>query len=424
MSEAKNCGVITIIDELNASLKVEELKKLVTDLEPFLKDASIDSDVVALHFDVIIDKMARLTEKANLTYQLVHNVIDSIHSSRKELKMSVDGLLKQTGNQLHKITSTTQDATNKILDEADKLNSDQDIIIGKLDELKKAAAGDATDAIIEEIKGMVYSNQESTFNIMGHLQFQDITAQQIAGAYSLLSDTEKTLIYVSNLMKEFDFGENDPDVLLQSIDKNSFNAEATFKDKAEIQGLIDDLFETGSESVDVASESKPSVSAPKPAPSTESAAAVADDLDIDALFGKPSSGGESSAVADGELDIDALFGKSGDSEPAVESSVAAVAASDEELDVDALFGKSSGSEQAAEPKKPEVSAESPAVAAVAASDGELDIDALFGKSSGSEQATEPKEAEEPKAQKPEVSAGSSAADPSSDDFDIDALFNK
>ena len=122
MSVEKKCGVITIIEELNSDLKIENLKVFFKDVEPLLKNSSLNIEDISQHLDHIIDKMSRLTNKANLTYQLVHNVIDSIHSSRKELKQSVDGLLKQTGNQLHKITSTTQDATNKILDEADKLN--------------------------------------------------------------------------------------------------------------------------------------------------------------------------------------------------------------------------------------------------------------------------------------------------------------
>ena len=382
MSVEKKCGVITIIEELNSDLKIENLKVFFKDVEPLLKNSSLNIEDISQHLDHIIDKMSRLTNKANLTYQLVHNVIDSIHSSRKELKQSVDGLLKQTGNQLHKITSTTQDATNKILDEADKLNSDQEIIISKLDELAcKCDMAENNNKIIAEIKDMVYSNQESTFNIMGHLQFQDITAQQISGAYSLLSDTEKTLLYVSNLMKEFDFGENDPDILLPSIDKNAFNAGATFKDKTDIQGLIDDLFDTGNESMDIpVEEEELDLKHKMDVHKAETGAIVADDIDIDALFGKQDSAASNQgAIAsvevaeDGELDIDALFNKPS----ATTETIAADKQepndleNDGELDIDALFNKPSAAIETTVVETSEPIAVD--------DDGELDIDALFNK---------------------------------------------
>jgi len=382
VSVEKKCGVITIIEELNSDLNIENLKVFFKDVEPLLKNTSLDSEGISQHLDHIIDKMSRLTKKANLTYQLVHNVIDSIHSSRKELKQSVDGLLKQTGNQLHKITSTTQDATNKILDEADKLNSDQEIIISKLDELScQCDMAENNNKIIAEIKDMVYSNQESTFNIMGHLQFQDITAQQISGAYSLLSDTEKTLLYVSNLMKEFDFGENDPDILLPSIDKNAFNAGATFKDKTDIQGLIDDLFDTGNESMDIpVEEEELDLKHKMDAHKAETGAIVADDIDIDALFGKQDSVSSSQETvasveiaSGGELDIDALFDKPNATNETIATNeqVPNDLENDGELDIDSLFSKPSEVSDTKEIETPEPVA--------VEDDGELDIDALFNK---------------------------------------------
>ena len=97
---------------------------------------------------------------------------------------------------------------------------------------------------------MIFKNQDAAFTIIDYLQFQDITAQQISGVYALLSDTEKPL-YVSNLLKEFDFGEEGPEIVLPEIDPKSFNANAIFIDKGNIQNLIDDLFETGDTDIDI-----------------------------------------------------------------------------------------------------------------------------------------------------------------------------
>jgi hypothetical protein len=136
------------------------------------------------------------------------------------------------------------------------------------------------------------------------LQFQDITAQQIKGAYSLLHDTEKTLIFVANLLKEFELGENQV-LVLPDLDKNSFNAGAVFSDKANIQGAIDDLFNTGDVNVDIPNDEGRSV--PRDASPVDSATGGSDDdFDIDALFNKSNVTPVKEETANQD-DIDALF---------------------------------------------------------------------------------------------------------------------
>lgn len=298
MTQTAHQGVITIIESLMADLTVliEEIRPVIENSQP------VESHVLQDHFDSLVNKMHGLTEKTNLTYQLIQGVINSIHSSRSELKKSVDGLLKKTGVQLKKITTTTEEATNKILDIAEKMDSEQLIIIEKLDQLKCKDAPANLEAQIDEIKSMIYKNQDSAFTIIDYLQFQDITAQQISGAYALLSDTEKTLIYVSNLLKEFDMSGEGHDFTLPEIDPKSFNADAMFKDKGNIQNLIDDLFDTGNTQIDIPIDSEPEEGLKDlpAAPPVDNN----DDFDIDALFNnKPESNDEKSS----QDDIDKLF---------------------------------------------------------------------------------------------------------------------
>ena len=303
-----NSGVITIIEDL-----IEDLKTLVAELEPFLKDQTIDIVGVKKHIDYLLEKMTNLTDKTHLTYHLIQGVINSIHSSRKELKQSVDGLLKKTGVQLQKITTTTEEATNKILDVAEKLDSDQNTIISKLDSLKSNNTEEELNNKIEDIKQMIYNNQDSAFMIIDYLQFQDITAQQISGAYSLLSDTERTLLYVSNLLKEFDLGDNSPEFTLPEIDKNAFNADALFNNKADIQNAIDDLFETGDTNFEIPKENESKYDKIKPLPASHESVVTSsvdsnDDFDIDALFNNSSPKEEEKKdETANQDDIDKLF---------------------------------------------------------------------------------------------------------------------
>jgi hypothetical protein len=284
-------GVITIIETI-----VNELTILIDEIRPFIEQTKpIDHNHVQQHLDNLVTKMQGLTDKTHLTYELIQVVINSIHSSRNELKKSVDGLLKKTGVQLKKITTTTEEATNKILDVAEELDAEQLVIIEKLDSLK---SNNNQEDIIEDIKKMIFKNQDAAFTIIDYLQFQDITAQQISGAYALLSDTEKTLLYVSNLLKEFDFGEEGPEIVLPEIDPKSFNANAIFIDKGNIQNLIDDLFETGDTDIDIPNDHNDIELKDLQA----SVADSEDDFDIDALFNDNNSGNQAS-----QDDIDKLF---------------------------------------------------------------------------------------------------------------------
>ena len=248
------------------------------------------------------DEVRMLPETINHSYELIQMVIQSIHSSRSELKKSVDGLIKKTGMQLQKVTSTTEEATNKILDVAEKLDEDQMKIIALIEDLEaNSCSGDDLSAKFEEVKSKVYQNQESAFLIMDYLQFQDITAQQIAGAYSLLADTEKTLLYVSDLLKRFDTNREKFEGAISDIDKRSFNEDATFNNKRVLQEAIDDLFSSGDVNADIPEDKQPE---PEDAKVQEKPAGGSSQDEIDALFG---GGAKKSDTAASQDDIDALF---------------------------------------------------------------------------------------------------------------------
>jgi hypothetical protein len=303
LSDLTNTGIVTMLEIMD-----ELLRSLTSEL-PFFSDKPVDFDGIKQKFDNVMDILSKIDEKTTLTHTLIQNVINSIYCSRKELRNSVNGLIKKTTDQLGKITATTEAATNQILDEAMKLDNAQNIINEKLDNLKTLTSVDEVSSHIEEIKNMVYDNQDSVFNIIQFLQFQDITAQQISGAYSLLHDTEKTLLYVSNLIKEFDIGENDFELILPEIDKNAFNADAAFVDKTNIQGAIDDLFSTGNENVEIPKEQDLNSSAMSAHSTNSNNDDSSDQIDIDALFSNNNNKSENKSNSEpaNQDDIDKLF---------------------------------------------------------------------------------------------------------------------
>ncbi|PID28366.1 MAG: hypothetical protein CSB55_05205 [Candidatus Cloacimonadota bacterium] len=287
-------GVLPLIEELK-----DDFNALMEEMAPEIdKMESRDlSSHFRNHFISIYSKMKELPDKVDQSYELVQSVIKSIQSSRSELKKSVDGLIKKTGMQLQKITSTTEEATNKILDIAEKLDEDQEKIIALIEKIEAGSDNE----IFAEIKEKIYKNQESAFTIIDFLQFQDITAQQIAGAYALLSDTETTLLRVSNLLKEFDDRETALKTLKIDIDRNSFNSDAAFSDKKDIQNAIDDMFESQNTDVDIPDD-KTCVKKILPSSGKE----IDENFDIDALFDNKMKSEEKSSK-DEDFDIDALF---------------------------------------------------------------------------------------------------------------------
>ncbi len=306
MSKIINEGILPEIELLST-----KFNQFVEEIEPLFNTIS-DSKVAGEVHEQLESIMQRVTElPAHIakSYELIQMVIHSIHSSRDELAKSVDGLLKKTGAQLKKITSTTEDATNKIMDIAENLDMEQENILKLLDEVI-SENNLSENPQIGQIKDKLRSNQDSAFTIIDYLQFQDITAQQIAGAMALLADTEKTLIFVSSMLKRIDSADDILDQAQHLIDKKSFNADANFADKTDVQTAIDELFLTGDLStaipLDLPHESHTLDNIEEIVPASE----ATDDFDIDSLFDAPAPAApEAEKKADdvSQDDIDALF---------------------------------------------------------------------------------------------------------------------
>jgi hypothetical protein len=292
---AKFAGIVPSIEILR-----EMFEEINNEITPLVKKENLENSEVLNKMNLIKRKIDSIKIEVDKSYGLIRLVIDSIHSSRSELKKSVDGLLKKTGAQLQKVTSTTEEATNKIMDVAEHLDDEQMTILDLLEKLKEN--DDAKNSLIDEITEKIHQNQDAAFTIIDFLQFQDITAQQIAGAYSLLSDTEKTLLYVAGLLNEFDeVDDSSKGSTEHYIDKNAFNSDAKFVDKKDIQNAIDNLFETKNTDIEIPKDKEDEL---KPiAATSKSSVEQSEEIDIDALFAT----GNDNKKNEEEIDIDALF---------------------------------------------------------------------------------------------------------------------
>ena len=168
----------------------------------------------------------------------VHALLASIRTGREHIRAAATERLAHTNEKLDEVSSATGKAALDIMDALDRA-------ILKVDELESA------DVLGDAGKGTVVRAElrDELFDVMGHMQFQDITAQQIMHVQSLLADMEQRLTEIANL---FDHQSGDGASSASSVlaaraqkDAHSFARGASLTDSEARQALADSLVERG-----------------------------------------------------------------------------------------------------------------------------------------------------------------------------------
>jgi len=125
-------------------------------------------------------------------YADVMGALGSLRETRAILEHVAADRLKSTNDKLIEVSSATEVAATDILDGIERA-------IALVDSLARSKAdNDATT---------IASLREELFRVMGCMQFQDITCQQLAHASSVLSDMERRLVDIARLFDPTAFGE-------------------------------------------------------------------------------------------------------------------------------------------------------------------------------------------------------------------------
>ncbi|MCP4683888.1 MAG: protein phosphatase CheZ [bacterium] len=109
----------------------------------------------------------------------------------------------QATDQLDKISEQTEAAAHQMLDQIEQITQREDELIKGTEHLKaKIQAGESEEAVrmIDKIAEMANNNLNDAYMIMDSLQFQDITAQQMDHAASILEDIETKLDTILDAM--------------------------------------------------------------------------------------------------------------------------------------------------------------------------------------------------------------------------------
>ncbi|MBC7840765.1 MAG: hypothetical protein H7099_00535 [Gemmatimonadaceae bacterium] len=169
----------------------------------------------------------------------VQAMLASIRTGREHIRETTAERLAHTNEKLDEVSSATGKAALDIMDALDRA-------IAKVDELE-------TDVVIADagkshaIRGHL---RDELFAIMSHMQFQDITSQQIMHVQSLLGDLEGRLTEIANLFdpKSGDVSVSAPASVVASRNARnaqSFDPNASSTNAEARQALADSLVGRG-----------------------------------------------------------------------------------------------------------------------------------------------------------------------------------
>jgi chemotaxis regulatin CheY-phosphate phosphatase CheZ len=175
-----------------------------------------------------------LAKLPNLLEQAMHEVTQmlfSLREGRENIRQATMERLSSTHAKLDEVKGATATAATDILDALDRSTA-------LVDDL------DAIEASGDHARGTDVRNQlrDELFTVMGHMQFQDITSQQILSAQSLLGDMEARLVQIAELF-DLEVGQRrdhagSPNI---HVDPRRFDPNATLDDADSRQALADAL---------------------------------------------------------------------------------------------------------------------------------------------------------------------------------------
>jgi chemotaxis regulatin CheY-phosphate phosphatase CheZ len=175
----------------------------------------------------------------------IANLVDNFRKLKRPLVESQE-TVPQATNQLDKITQQTEAATNQMLDRIEHITRREEEVISGIKEMKaKAQAGDlpAICLLIDGLAVKANENLNDAFVIMDSLQFQDITAQQMDHAASLLEDLEAKLHQVlATVAGPESEGEMAPEPQARRV--RAYDPHADLFEKKTNQEDIDSLFKS------------------------------------------------------------------------------------------------------------------------------------------------------------------------------------
>lgn len=163
-------------------------------------------------------------------YTEIDSALQTLRQSRTALEQTAVEKLHLTSEKLREVSSATEVAATDILDGLDRA-------IAMVDDLESAE----TEGDTGKAAGVRQTMRDELFGLMGHLQFQDITTQQLNYASSILSEMENRLVQIARIFDPSLFGLEVPSTSAAHAHA-AFDPAATTGAAEQRQALVDEIF--------------------------------------------------------------------------------------------------------------------------------------------------------------------------------------
>lgn len=187
------------------------------------------AEAVSRFVSVSLADLPLILERAN---NQIRSVLAHLRETRTALQSTTFEKLQTTHDKIKEVTSATEDAATNIMDACDRASQ----IVDELDSIDADATPDR-----EKASALRSTLRDELFMMMGALQFQDITSQQLAHASSVLVEMENRLADIANLF-DSSISIERPLTAMGPIDEKTYDPNATTRNAEQRQTLADEIF--------------------------------------------------------------------------------------------------------------------------------------------------------------------------------------
>lgn len=149
----------------------------------------VDSELEELRDEPAQARVVRLSEVVQQANEELGRVLATLRDSRQALHVASVQQIHASTQKLREVSCATELAATSIMDGLDRAHG----LVDELDRLDTSVA----DAQAADVRGRL---REELFGMMGPLQFQDITAQQLEHVSSMLAEVEGRLLSIATLL--------------------------------------------------------------------------------------------------------------------------------------------------------------------------------------------------------------------------------
>jgi len=171
-----------VLYESEAALRLVD--KELSGMHGVLDDAATPTRAIPM---LSLSELPQILEQANTQ---ILSVLLRLRESRLALQSNALETLATTHEKIREVTSATEDAATNIMDACDRAAQ----MVDELDTIDADASPDR-----EKAGGIRANLRDELFLMMGALQFQDITSQQLSHASAVLVEMENRLLDVAKL---------------------------------------------------------------------------------------------------------------------------------------------------------------------------------------------------------------------------------